>query len=313
MVEQENNRETKLSNKTLFLYLLFFFIIITSLDINFKHRGLSIAAAENDYCEPWLSSIALASLNDTQNTINSLLFFDQEDHSYRAITEFFRVNNLEELIWMHAVNNQSLLNEAVTNCAHLLEIDLIQGRIAHDANDNSDINIESILTIIENTRQGIKLDFKDIFSLEPILNTLENSHYSGPLIINMDLIPGPGNNRRLNEDQIEAFIEQANRFPNSILSLSWFTSNHIRRSYTPEMIDEMISLVYEHQLDSHPITFPINLHHFLGSEESLTRLLNEFSNSSLTLFLSRPNDNNVEEIAEIITKAPFLGRVMRDY
>ena len=58
--------------------------------------------------------------------------------------------------------------------------------------------------------------------------------YNGPLILNMDLLPGPANGNRLNKDQIELFIEQVNRFPNAIISPSWFTHNHTSQIYTAE-------------------------------------------------------------------------------
>jgi len=289
---------------------------------------LSVAAFEQDRsgrsCEPWLSSVKLAmarsvdETDDFSSELQSLLIFDRYQESgdfSSAVIDYFGVESLEDLIWSHATNSKDLLEKAIASCVHIFEVDVLGKAVGHDLGSNSDLSIVELPERADYNKLGIKFDVKDIESLAWLLDLVEESSFSGPLLINMDFLSGPNSDLSLREDEIADFAKQTARFPGSILSLGWFTSNGGRDPYTLEMMEEMISLVRKYNLDKHPLTFPINAYHlFLGPQDALNRLLEEFPEATLTIYLSGREDDERNRAQRILDKSLFFqGRIMRDF
>lgn len=116
----------------------------------------------------------------------------RDGKSIPSIQEYFPDlhGDLTHLSWAHAVNNQSLLSEAIDNQdVMMLEADVTLGTLighdeilpimGHPPKNESDLSlkefIERVISIQGSNKKGIKLDFKstEVFNASlPIIDSL---------------------------------------------------------------------------------------------------------------------------------------------
>ena len=125
------------------------------------------------------------------------------------------------LKWSHATNSSEKLATALANPdISAIECDVLMGRVtsshnssqllpilAHPPSDQSDLTVASLLSKVTSVDNDgnlhldivIKLDFKDIESLEPTLNILNDFNitdfHDRTILLNADILAGPGKRR----------------------------------------------------------------------------------------------------------------------
>ena len=124
----------------------------------------------------------------------------------------------------------------------MLEADILMGTIdggsapvaimAHPPDKTSDLTFAEFLSEViaansgQNKAKGIKLDFKDIESVEPCLKLLRKQarKIDFPVWLNADVLVGPGNSSTVPVDA-ERFLNLTQNYaPFATLSLGWTTS-----------------------------------------------------------------------------------------
>lgn len=236
----------------------------------------------------------------------SIILTDKGKHSAMVnenLLDFFPEANSDgsRLIWSHAVNSRTHLEDALKSKTMMLEADVSMstslGQIipimAHPPSTESDITLEEWLAEVVKHKKGIKLDFKTVEVLEPAIKILKKyqSQIKVPLIMNADVLPGPGNPLAVPLDS-RKFVETCKAaFPDGILSLGWTTyvdSSVINPTYDADMIAEMKKLIAESKT-TQPVTFPVRACVAKNSLHQLQSLLRFVPGSTLTVW-SSPGD-----------------------
>jgi hypothetical protein len=185
----------------------------------------------------------------------------------------------EDVVWGHAVNSKSLLEECLASPQIvMLEADIMLKVIpeegptpvmAHPPTIPPDAPrfVDWLDRIIEWNEQvskggssssssprlkGIKLDFKNPNCVEPCLQRLQQIaqrktqkdslyyEFDFPVWLNADVLKGPGG--KDSPFDLHTFIGQCLRYyPKAVLSLGWTTSIYgSEAGYTSQMVDEMV-------------------------------------------------------------------------
>lgn len=144
----------------------------------------------------------------------------------------------------------------------------------------------------------VKLDFKSLLAVPVVLDLiqaeLDKSPTSVQILLNADILPGPGysgledHGKELNAGE---FLFYCKRMPQASLSLGWTTTNVYPwtlqiPTYEHVHVQKMIHLLKEQGLagaEQH-VTFPIRASFAYQSWRELTRLLSELQNTSITLW-----------------------------
>lgn len=296
---------------TILLILLFSILLTDEGDPDFH---LSIAASQGS-CPVFIERFAVAMLGDDTSILEEMDFdIDHEIGYFNSSLKYLGVDSPEDVVWAHAINNRFLLKNAVHSCAHFIEADIVENKVAHRPNDSVNLSVDTLIKTIKNSGQGLKLDFKDAESIAPTIDKLIEFNFSAPVILNFGLLPGPGTTKRATDQEIQIFIEQANRYPNSILSLSWFTGKHKTGHYDMQMIDEMSEFIRQNKLENRHLTFATDLFYLEDSYPALVTLLERFPGSTLSVYYNGDGTSRrANKAIEALSQPPFVGKVFLDF
>lgn len=166
--------------------------------------------------------------------------------------------------------------------------------IAHDADEKEACSLERWIARAASLDKGVKLDFKDPLALLPAFECVK-ARVSGEnwdvLWINADVVSGPrGAAPRFSEDDLDVLILKSKEmFPECVLSLGWTTGPWILgvggKGYSDKHVDAMIGILDSYALDTAQLTFPVRGKDAVVSGASLKRLLETYSQSSLTVWV----------------------------
>lgn len=252
------------------------------------------------------------------------LFPSAEDFFPEIEADFSRLR------WGHAVNSQSLLQQSLLGEDMMIEADVSLGRLstgndsravpimAHPPHTTSDLSLEEFLTTILTSpkRKGIKLDFKDIDTLQPALAMLQQHHdqITVPLWLNADIIAGPveAGTRPLDAARFLTLVKQF--FPLAVISVGWTTRFGPDITKLPPMIitDGSYSMDHVRSLAdallsagvAQPLTFPVRAG-IAASDESQTSLLwllKQVPESTLTIWSGVYDTVNIAGLMQLINQ-----------
>lgn len=223
------------------------------------------------------------------------------------------MNNSGDIRWSHAVNSKEKLLRFLGD----LETDFIESDIrlslqqgipvaAHPPETESDLTFEKLITSLETSRKGLKLDFKDPEILLPCLERLRGSKLQQIVFLNADVLQGNGASP--SKFDADEFIELSRKiYPQGILSLGWTTVADSEKSYTKENIDEMLKLCEKYELNE--ATFPVRACLLPKSQEELQRLTS-LENYTLTIWNNEPVS---QELASWIKKHTDPRKTFYDF
>lgn len=179
-----------------------------------------------------------------------------------------------EVVWSHAVNSITKLQRTINDSAIMfVESDIrmsLQGKVisAHSPEDDSDLTIEYLLEGMRNSKQGLKLDFKDPEAIAPTLKLLKAAGLKQPVLLNADVLQGNGGNPTKFDPK--EFIELCQReYPAGILSLGWTITTSPELPYTQADVQSMIDLT----CNISEITYPVRACLLPNSWNALSMLL----------------------------------------
>lgn len=236
--------------------------------------------------------------------------------SIPSVQEYFPDlgGDLTKLTWAHAVNNQSLLSEAIENSnVMMLEADVVLGKLTghdeilpimgHPPSNESDLSlqqfIERVISAQESKKKGIKLDFKstDVFVQSwQIIDSL-NDQLTFPVWLNADILRGPVDDDKTPVDPDQFLRLSADKFPTTTLSVGWTTryGPSISGAYTDEQLNEMKFALSRNRIKQ-PVTLAVRAGIVALSKPgviSLVEEINDFQNSNtttLTIWMSSDSD-----------------------
>lgn len=238
------------------------------------------------------------------------------------ITQFFPQiqGNLTLVTWAHAVNNQSYLKSVLADDnVMMIEADISIGKITnsdaeipimtHPPAKTSDLSLEDFLKQVdesnlnanntEKTVKGVKLDFKSIEAFIASVTYIENaSKKNFPLWINADILSGPGRAviKPVNSTQFLSIAKI--HFPDIVLSLGWTTMN-VSGGYTNDNVKAIIEVINLNKI-TNIITFPVRASLTAHSSQQMKMLLEEFRNSTLTIWSSPGDTVDIEGLRNVI-------------
>ena len=311
--EKLASHKEKISNFFLAIFLIFLFSILLADEGNPEFH-LSIAANQGS-CPAFIERFAVAMLDNDLQVTETMDFDVNSEIGYLSSSlSYLGVATPEEVVWAHAVNNKFLLKNAVNSCAHFIEADIVENRVAHHPNDPSNLSVESLIRAVNNSGQGLKLDFKDVESIQSALDRLIEYNFSGPVFLNLGVLPGPGSSKILSPAEVQTFTQQISRYPDAVISLSWFTGKNKTGFYNMAMIDQMTDFIRENDLADRELTFAIDLFYLEDSYPALEELLTRFPDSTLSIYY---NGNGTGQRARraiaALSEPPFAGRVFLDF
>ncbi len=198
--------------------------------------------------------------------------------------------NLSSIHWAHAVNSAAKLKENLLS----KDIDFIEGDIqmlqgarapimAHPPSTVSDLSFADWIETLSESGKGAKLDFKDVECLEPVFKVLTALTPKVPIILNADILSGPGGGEPV--IQPKNFIELCSNLKcDHLLSVGWKTTCQPDLCYTSDMIADMMSLVGAERA----VTLPIRAYYLKNSWDALSIALDNHSELSLTIWNNEP-------------------------
>lgn len=196
-----------------------------------------------------------------------------------------------DISWAHAVNNIDDLNQALQGSAMFIESDIrlsptrVVAVAAHPPEMESDLTFAELLRRMKDSRQGLKLDFKDPEIVEQCLQDLSNANLSQPVLLNAGILRG--NSPYISKFNAPGFIALCKKYyPQGILSVDWTMTADPNKPFLPQNIDEMLALV----VDVDEMTFPVRAQLVPNSWPELQRLLAAKPDYTLTIWGGEPND-----------------------
>lgn len=122
-----------------------------------------------------------------------------------------------------------------------------------------------------------------------------------PLWLNADILSGPVNATTTPVDATQ-FLAVAKQFKNSTLSIGWTTNygaNFPSSSYSKEQIDEMLATIRNNNV-TQIVTFPVRAGIAAESLDNIKVLLQNVSDSTLTIWSSEGDNVNVTNLRNLI-------------
>ncbi|XP_018020188.1 protein FAM151B isoform X2 [Hyalella azteca] len=229
-------------------------------------------------------------------------------------------NDLSKVTWSHATNSKALLQEALTNdTIMMIEADISMGHLqgnlstdplpimAHPPHKTSDLSFEMFLDTVlvataqNETKKGIKLDFKDVNAVRKCLDSLniQRDQINFPVWLNADIISGPVDavNTPVDPDTFLPLCVEF--FPEGTLSVGWTTrfteANDSRAHYTTDQVKQMTDAIERNHV-TQPITFPVRAAFVELSLDILSWLLDAVPDSTLTVWSSESDEYNIEAL-----------------
>ncbi|CAL7934630.1 unnamed protein product [Xylocopa violacea] len=243
--------------------------------------------------------------------------------------------NLTKIVWDHAVNNKTKLDEALkSDDVMMLEGDVTLGILkgsnstesipimAHPPTNESDLSLEGFVNAVieKNASKGIKLDFKSneaFAASKSVLDKLRNDA-KFPVILNADILPGPVN-ATTKPVEAKSFLEQAKMYPQFILSVGWTTrygkeSNITEGRYTEDDAKAMLEELKKQQI-TQPITYPVRAGLAANDTDVIKSLMKSSSeltkNVTLTVWSSTGDKVDAARLSTLI-KEIGVGKVYVD-
>ena len=227
--------------------------------------------------------------------------------------EYFRFNFgikcLGEITWAHAVNNTEKFERYLNSRdAMFIESDILLAKdgtpiAAHPPASESNLVLADLLAGMKTSRQGLKLDFKDPKAVEPSLDLLKQAGLAQPVLLNADILKGPGG--KSSKFEANEFIDRCLSFySQGILSLGWTTTNNADGEYSKADVSEMLRLCEGLE----EVTFPIRACLLISSWQNLQSLISKAS-YSLTIW---NNERVNPELMEWIKKHTDPEKTMYD-
>jgi len=236
-----------------------------------------------------------------------------EKHVPVNVLKFFHLEDGLEVRWVHAVNSQKRLQEALSGKAMMLEADVLlrpaDGKpiMAHPPDTESDLSLEQFLKETIGTTKGIKVDFKSTAAIEPslkiLLDVTSGQELHNPVWFNADVIPGPCHQDTECNDAVidpHVFLSLcAKYYPSAVLSVGWTTGEHIfveKDFYEWHFVNPMKDLLSD---VSQAITFPIRANMVGNSMEQITWLLSLSDQYMLTIWSTNFDEPNMKELVSL--------------
>ncbi|XP_029960749.1 protein FAM151B [Salarias fasciatus] len=215
-----------------------------------------------------------------------------------------RRTDAAEVIWSHAVNSRSRLQEALSGPSHMLEADVIlRGRdprepvMAHPPDTDSDVTLREFLQAVKPHGKGVKLDFKSLEPVSPSMALLDEllDEASAPLWVNADVLPGPAGQATPLDAQ--AFLRAVSSLPpHAVLSLGW-TTGWTAGAENPGYSWDMVHVMEQTCRDlRHPVTFPVRAALLASSFPQLCWLLQQSDRFSLTVWTGSQDQVSVQDL-----------------
>jgi hypothetical protein len=208
------------------------------------------------------------------------------------IVSYFHKEFPAHLSWAHACNTKSKISAALESNTDFLEVDIRMNEktgkpgLAHNQTDTFELSIEQLLQILANRHKGLKLDFKELAAVEPTLRLVaEHISTLGPLIINADVLPGPGAHKRgLPFNEVCHLAK--NLLPSGLLSVGWVTQVIANSRYTEAHVQEMLDVLLQTGWQG-DVTFPVRAHYVPSSWNTLEKILKK-PGYTLTIWNNEP-------------------------
>ncbi|XP_002737519.1 protein FAM151B-like [Saccoglossus kowalevskii] len=191
------------------------------------------------------------------------------------------------LTWAHAVNSNNKLYQALKSDVIMVEADIILDKsgepiMAHPPATVSDITLESWLDKLLSTDKGMKLDFKELASVESSLQLVKQQQArlkNRWLWLNADIVEAAPGHPAVDAHK---FIDLCTKyFPSATLSVGWNLQKGINYEYTWGLIFDMMQYVNEIQQN---VTFPVAAALVCTSLKQLLWLLGVKETFTLTLW-----------------------------
>lgn len=207
----------------------------------------------------------------------------------RYLREYYKLKRLGDITWAHAVNSQEQLEGALADPQMMMVESDIRlsptGEIiaAHPPLEESDLSFDELLEAIQTTKQGLKLDFKDVEAIRPCLAQLQARRMQRPVLLNANILQGMGGwSPKLQADE---FLNWCNDlYPQGILSIDW-TMGYYSTAYSRDNVEEMLTLCHKHKLQQ--VTFPVRAAYLPACWEHVMLLL-QVDGYSLTIWDNGP-------------------------
>ncbi|EDV33226.2 uncharacterized protein Dana_GF21597, isoform A [Drosophila ananassae] len=236
-------------------------------------------------------------------------------------------SNLTAITWAHAVNNQQLLDEALSADIDFIEADISLGKLngegedlpvmAHPPANISDLTLAEFLNQImdfnrnhQGQEKGIKLDFKSIEVFEGSLDILDANipNMTYPIWINADILSGPVDQNKTVPVDPDRFFAGCNRYKQAVLSIGWTTNwgaDFREGEYTEEHCNAMLETLTQNNVlfTGQGITFPVRAGIAANSEDQLHKLVasvNGTNESTLTVWSSAGDYVDVAKLRKLI-------------
>jgi len=186
----------------------------------------------------------------------------------------YGVTRAGDVPWSHAVNSREKLDRCLSDPkAMFVESDIRISKsgvavAAHPPETESDLTFDELISRMRESKQGLKLDFKDPEILAGCLEKLAMAKLSQPVLLNADILRGNGANP--SKFSAVGFLALCKKYyPAGALSLGWTTVADLEEGYTKRNVDDMIELCR----DISEATFPVRACLMPNSYGELKRLI----------------------------------------
>jgi len=202
----------------------------------------------------------------------------------------YQIHALSDITWSHAVNSRERLDKYLSDpSCMMIESDILvssHGEIiaAHPPAVESDLLFDELLKRVQNSKKGLKLDFKDPEVVKPCLEMVKKAGLKQPIILNADILQG----ERAAQSKFspQGFVALCQKYyPQGIFSLGWTTIPEKEGAYTKENVQEMLEICSGLE----EVTFPVRASLLPYSWEALQGLLQN-EEYSLTIWNNEPVD-----------------------
>jgi len=215
----------------------------------------------------------------------------------KYLEEKFNVAQPGDTTWSHAVNSREKLARFLNNpAAMFIESDIRLSLsqcvpvAVHPPETESDLLFTELVDKMRESKQGLKLDFKDPEILIGCLEALGRAPLSQPVLLNADILQGNGANP--SKFSASGFLELCKRYyPDGILSIGWTTTANPELGYTAQNIDAMIELCKGLQ----EVTFPVRACLLPNSWAELQRLMKGKEGYTLTVWNNEPVSDELRD------------------
>jgi hypothetical protein len=215
----------------------------------------------------------------------------------KEIVEYFHKQYPSEVSWAHACNTSKKFAAALQNDIDFLEVDIRvnpetgKPGLAHSVGDVFEVSVQELLQSMTGHHKGLKLDFKEQSAIEPVLEFIAESISTlGPLIINADVLQGPGAQKQgLSLPELASLSQKL--VPTGLLSVGWINQIVEGGKYSEDNVQDMLTALKESGWQG-DVTFAVRAHYLPVSWEALRALI-EKPGYTLTIWNNEDVSNEV--------------------